>query len=66
MTMTPRERVLRAFKRAAARLGLGKSDIEAVFHGTARALIDRVGLELYGRAFMPTAAVSATATGDGI
>ncbi|MEI6385942.1 MAG: amidohydrolase family protein [Spirochaetota bacterium] len=57
---------LRAFKRAAARLGLGKSDIEAVFHGTARALIDRVGLELYGRAFMPTAAVSATATGDRI
>ena len=47
---------LRAFKRAAARLGLGKGDIEAIFHGTARTLIDQVGLELYG---------AIRATGDG-
>lgn len=41
---------LRSFKKAAARVGLSRSDIEQVFHGNAQGLINRVGLGLYGTA----------------
>jgi hypothetical protein len=42
---------LRAFRKTALRIGLGRDEIERIFHGNARDIIYEVAMGLYGEAF---------------